>query len=67
MTVLSNRPAMIIAFLKYSAVHQARKTEEAQKLKEPPANEAVEPRDVRDAASQAPAIIPEAIISESLG
>lgn len=67
MTVLSNRPAMIIAFLKYSAVHQARKTEEAQKPKEPPAKEAVEPRDVRDAASQAPAIIPEAHLSESLG
>lgn len=67
MIILSNLPAMIIAFLKYSSVYQARKTEEAQKPQEPPAKEAVETHTVRDPASQPPAIIPEAHISESLG
>jgi hypothetical protein len=58
---------MIIAFLKYNSVYKARKNEEAQKPKEPPAKEVAEPREVRDAALQSAAIIPEAHISESLG
>lgn len=60
---------MIIAFLKYNSVERERKIEEAQKPKEQPVKEQVEPRaaGVRETAHETGVIIPEAHVSESLG
>lgn len=52
---------MIIAFLKYnSSVQKGRKTEEAQKPKEPPVKQQSEERHRRDTSPQTGVVIPEA-------